>query len=48
MNDLTQQQLNEIKVCVTYYMQMHISINNPRYQEYEAILEKLNKTLQSI
>jgi len=46
MNDLTQEQLNDIRAAVVIYMQNNISIRNPRYQEYEAILKKLNKTLQ--
>ena len=46
MNELTQEQLNDIRAAVVLYMQNNISIRNPRYQEYEAILKKLNKTLQ--
>ena len=46
MDDLTQEQLNDIRAAVVLYMQKNISIRNPRYQEYEVILKKLNKTLQ--
>ena len=46
MNDLTQEQLNDMRAALVFYMQRNISIKNPRYQEYEIILKKLNKTLQ--
>ena len=46
MNDLTQEQLNDVRAAVVLYMQNNISIRNPRYQEFEVILKKLNKTLQ--
>ena len=45
--DFTQEQLNELRVCLVYYMQRHISINDPRYGEYEDILKILNKTLHT-
>ena len=48
MNDLTQQQLNDVRAALVFYMQRNISIRNPRYKEYEAILKELNKTLQSV
>jgi len=44
--DLTQEQLNDVRAAVVLYMQNNISIKNPRYQEFEDILKKLNKTLQ--
>ena len=44
--DLNQEQLNDLRAAVVYYMQRNISIKNPRYQEFEVILKKLNKTLQ--
>ena len=44
--DLTQEQLNDVRAAVVLYMQQNISIKNPRYQEFEVILKKLNKTLQ--
>ena len=46
MIDLTQEQLNDIRAAVVIYMQNNISIRNPRYQEFEAILKELNKSLQ--
>ena len=45
--DFHQQQLNDIRAAVVYYMQRNISIKNPRYEEYEDILKKLNKTLHT-
>ena len=44
--DFTQEQLNDIRAAIVYYMQRNISVKSPRYEEYEAILKKLNKTLQ--
>ena len=44
--DLTQEQLNDVRAAVVLYMQNNISVNNPRYHEFEDILKKLNKTLQ--
>jgi len=44
--DLTKEQLRDIRSAIVYFMQRNISINNPRYQEYEDILELLNKSLQ--
>lgn len=46
MEELTQEQLNDVRAAVVLYMQNNISIRNPRYQEYEHILKILNKTLQ--
>ena len=46
MEELTQEQLNDIRAAVVLYMQNNISIRSPRYQEFEVILKKLNKTLQ--
>ena len=44
--EFTQEQLNDVRAAVVLYMQHNISIRNPRYQEFEAILKILNKTLQ--
>ena len=43
---LTQEELNDVRAAVVLYMQNNISIRSPRYQEFEVILKKLNKTLQ--
>ena len=45
--DFTQEQLNDVRAAVVYYMQRNISIRNPRYEEFEDILKILNKTLQT-
>ena len=45
--EFQQEQLNDLRAAVVYYMQRNISIKNPRYEEYEDILKILNKTLQS-
>ena len=44
--DFNDEQLRDIRAAVTYYMQRHISINNPRYDEYEVILQLLTKSIQ--
>lgn len=44
--EFSQEQLNDVRAALAFYMQHNISISNPRYQEYEAILKILNKTLQ--
>ena len=44
--EFQQEQLNDLRAAVVYYMQRNISIKNPRYKEYEDILKILNKTLQ--
>ena len=45
--DLDKQQLIEVIACVKYYQNRHVSISNPRYEEYEDILKKLHKSLQN-
>ena len=45
--EFEQEQLNDLRAAVVYYMQRNISIRNPRYQEFEAILKMLNKTLHT-
>ena len=42
---LTNEQLKEVRAAVRYYMNRHISINNPRYDEFEVILEKLTESI---
>ena len=46
--NFNQEQLNDIRAALIFYMQRNISIKNPRYQEFEVILKELNKTLQSV
>ena len=45
--DFNDEQLRDLRAAVKYYMQRHISINNPRYNEYEVILQMLSKSIQS-
>ena len=42
----TNEQLRDIRAAVSYYMQRHVSIKNPRYDEYEVILQLLSKSIQ--
>ena len=45
--NLTKEQLNDVRHAVAYYMYHHVSIKNPRYNEYEVILQiltELNET----
>ena len=44
--ELSNEQLQDIRVACVYYMQRNISIKNPRYHEYKTILEELNKTIR--
>ena len=44
--ELTKEQLTDIQAAVVYYMQRHISIKNPRYDEYEVILQMLSKSIK--
>ena len=42
--EFNDEQLRDIRAAVKYYMQRHVSIKNPRYDEYEVILQLLNET----
>ena len=42
---LNKQELLDVIAAVKYYQLRHVSVNNPRHDEYEAIIKKLNKTL---
>ena len=41
MTNLTNQQLTDVRYALKYYMMNHVSLANPRYKEYEKILELL-------
>ena len=43
---LSKQELIEIIACVKYYQTRHLSVRNPRHDEYEDILKKLHNYLQ--
>ena len=47
MDELTREQLQDINVALMYYMQRHISVNNPRYKDYEVILRMLSKCIRN-
>ena len=38
---LTLEQLNDVRVAVTYYRNRQISARNPRFEEFETILDIL-------
>ena len=40
---LNNEQLNDVKHAVAYYMYHHVSISNPRYNDYEVILQLLSE-----
>ena len=44
--ELSKEQLQDVRVAVTYYRNRHVSANNPRYQEYEDILDVLSHANQ--
>ena len=45
--ELSREQLTDIQAAIVYYMQRHISIKNPRYDEYEVILQMLSKSIRN-
>ena len=45
--EFNNEQLRDLRAAVSYYMQRHISIKNPRYSEYEVILQMLSKSIQT-
>jgi len=38
---LNSQEILEVIACVRYYQMMHVSVNSPRYREFQTLLEKL-------
>ena len=44
--DFSDEQLRDIRAAVKYYMQRHVSIKNPRYDDYEVILQLLSKSIK--
>ena len=45
--DLDKQELLEVIACVSYYQMRHVSVSNPRHEEFDTILKKLHKSLQN-
>lgn len=46
MLKLTLEQLQDLRHTVKYYMNRHVSINNPRYTEYQDILNEIEEALK--
>ena len=38
---LNADEIRELIFCVRFYQQMHISLQSPRYEEFQELLEKL-------
>ena len=45
MNQLNKEQLRDLMHAVRHYQYHHISINNPRYEEFSHILNVLEQNL---
>ena len=41
MTDFTREELRDVMHAIRHYQIYHISISNPRYEEYNSILDKL-------
>ena len=41
--NLNKEQLNDVRHAVAYYMYHHVSVSNPRYNDYEVILQLLTE-----
>jgi len=42
--NLNKEQLNDLRYVLAHYMQNYVSITNPRYNDYEVILQLLSET----
>ena len=45
MDNLTRQEVMEIREIVRFYSLHHVSVSNPRYTEISTILEKLSNVI---
>ena len=45
MPDFTREELRDVMHAIRHYQIYHVSINNPRYEEYNSILNKLEETV---
>jgi len=43
--NLSKEELIDVIAAVKYYQLRHVSVTNPRHEEYEVIMKKLHKTL---
>ena len=41
---LNKEQLSDVKHAIAYFMHHHVSITNPRYNDYKVILQLLNES----
>ena len=46
--DFTEEQIRDIRAAVKYYMQRHVSITSPRYDEYSQILNILSSVIEPL
>ena len=44
--EFNDEQLRDIRAAVKYYMQRHVSIKNPRYNDHKVILQMLSKSIK--
>ena len=42
--NLNNEQLNDLRFVLAHYMKTNVSISNPRYTDYEVILQLLSET----
>jgi hypothetical protein len=40
--NLNKEQLNDVRHAVVFFMERNVSITNPRYNDYEVILQLLS------
>lgn len=45
MADFTREELRDVMHAIRHYQMYHISIKNPRYEEYNSILNKLEESI---
>ena len=48
MPEFTREELRDVMHAIRHYQIYHVSIKNPRYEDYNAILEKLEKTVSNL
>jgi|TARA_Y200000002_G_scaffold189473_1_gene156374 hypothetical protein len=45
MPDFTREELRDVMHAIRHYQIYHVSIQNPRYEEYNSILDKLEQRI---
>lgn len=48
MTDFTREELRDVMHAIRHYQIYHVSINNPRYEEYNSILDKIERSIAKI